>query len=149
MALYGGSAKIIIGNGIVATGLLDLKGSIVSGTSLFEMCIQHSITSNALTFAMGRATTELFQTLSQLLSPYDPADRPTTTAFGTAWSVEPVVPTQFFRRYQPVAAIIGAGCIWSFPRGLRIPASGSLLLWTLATGASVATGSFVSVEVDE
>ena len=56
----------------------------------------------------------------------------TTTAI--AWGTPPTVPVQFIRRVS-TPATIGAGIIWTFPRGLGIPISNSLVVWNLGTNS--------------
>lgn len=54
-------------------------------------------------------------------------------AFGTA----PTVPAQFFRRAS-LAAVIGVGIIYTFPRGLVLPAGGqALCVWNITTNSAV------------
>jgi hypothetical protein len=55
------------------------------------------------------------------------------------------VPTAFFRRIA-LPATIGAGVIWTFPRGLVLATSASLLVWNLATNSA---NTNVHVVVDE
>ena len=62
----------------------------------------------------------------------DSADPAATVTACVAWGTPPTVPTAFFRRITCVAAI-GAGVIWTFPRGLKIPISNSIVLWVIAT----------------
>lgn len=56
--------------------------------------------------------------------------------FVAAWTTPPTAPTQFLRRFTPVAAISGA--FWSFARGLTLPASGQLVLMQLNAFTPVA-----------
>ncbi len=63
----------------------------------------------------------------------------TNTALLTAavaWGTGPTVPTNFFRRVS-LQAQIGAGIIWTFPRGLGIAPSSSKVLWVIATASVV------------
>jgi hypothetical protein len=53
-----------------------------------------------------------------------------------AWGTGPTVPTNFLRRIS-LPATVGVGVIWTFPKGLVIPASGSIVLWNLATGSAL------------
>jgi hypothetical protein len=46
------------------------------------------------------------------------------------------VPANFMRR-AAFPATIGAGIIWTFPRGLGLPISGSIVLWVIATASVV------------
>jgi hypothetical protein len=59
-----------------------------------------------------------------------------TAQSALAWGTGPTVPTAFFRRAS-MPATIGSGVIWTFPQGLIIPVSGSLVLWNLATNGVV------------
>ena len=54
-------------------------------------------------------------------------------AFGTA----PTVPANFFRRFAQ-AALVGAGIVFTFPRGLVLPAGGSgLVSWNITANSAV------------
>lgn len=54
-------------------------------------------------------------------------------AFGTA----PTVPTQFFRKFS-LAATIGVGIIYTFPRGIVMPAAGqALCAWNITANSAV------------
>lgn len=66
------------------------------------------------------------------------------TTAAVAWGTGPTVPANFFRRYS-CAATIGVGVIATFPRGLGIPVSGSIVVWIIAT----APVCDVSAVVDE
>lgn len=49
-----------------------------------------------------------------------------------AWATPPTVPANFFRRVACPASI-GAGILFTFPRGLGIPISSSIVVWVIAT----------------
>jgi hypothetical protein len=54
-------------------------------------------------------------------------------AFGTA----PTVPTQFFRRAS-IAAVIGCGIIYTFPRGIVMAAGGAAIcVWNITANSAV------------
>ena len=53
------------------------------------------------------------------------------TTAAVAWGTGPTVPTNFNRRIS-CPATIGAGVIWTFPRGLGIPVSNSIVVWIIA-----------------
>ena len=53
-----------------------------------------------------------------------------------AWGTGPTVPTVFLRRIG-LPATIGAGVIWTFPKGIVIPVSDSLVLWNLGSNGAV------------
>lgn len=55
-------------------------------------------------------------------------------AFGTA----PTVPTNFFRRFS-TAALIGAAVVYTFPRGIILPAGGqAMVAWNITANTAVA-----------
>jgi hypothetical protein len=63
-------------------------------------------------------------------------------AFGTA----PTVPTQFFRRFS-LAALVGAAVVYTFPRGIALPAGGqAMCAWNITANSAVVDVHFV---VDE
>jgi hypothetical protein len=61
----------------------------------------------------------------------DPADVNATTNGAIAWNTSPTVPTVYRRRWNGTLASVGV--VWTFPRGLVIPASGAFVLWNIAT----------------
>jgi hypothetical protein len=67
----------------------------------------------------------------------------TTTAL--SWGTSPTVPLVFHRRFSCTA--VGAGVIWTFPRGLVIPVSSSLVTWNIT--AVTTTGMDINVVIDE
>jgi len=62
----------------------------------------------------------------------DPAGEVTTAL---AWATPPTVPVSFFRRVS-LAAAVGTGIIFTFPKGLYIAAGASLVVWNI-TGTGV------------
>jgi hypothetical protein len=53
-----------------------------------------------------------------------------------AWGTGPTVPVPFLRRIA-LPAVVGTGVIWTFPEGLVIPVSDSIVLWNLGTNSVV------------
>ena len=53
-----------------------------------------------------------------------------------SWGASPTVPAKFFRRIS-LPGTIGTGVIWTFPKGLTIPVSDSLVLWNITANAVV------------
>ena len=51
-----------------------------------------------------------------------------------AWGGAPTVPAAFLRRIS-LPATIGTGVIWTFPKGITIPVSNSLVLWNIAANS--------------
>ena len=61
-----------------------------------------------------------------------------------AWGTGPTVPTSFLRRIS-FPATVGAGVIWTFPKGLVIPVSSSVVLWNLSTNGVVDAYAVVEI----
>lgn len=66
----------------------------------------------------------------------------TTTAL--AWATGPTIPLVFHRKWTG-AATVGVGIIWTFPRGLVIPVSSSLIVWSITT----TPGNDINAVIDE
>lgn len=63
----------------------------------------------------------------------DPADPVSTVTACVGWTTTaPTLPANFFRR-AITAAAIGAGILFTFPRGLKIAVSNSIVVWVIAT----------------
>jgi hypothetical protein len=57
----------------------------------------------------------------------------TTTAL--AWGTQPTIPTNFLRRVS-LPATVGAGIIWTFPRGIGVLKALTTTVWNLSTVAA-------------
>jgi len=61
-----------------------------------------------------------------------------------SWATSPTVPLVFLRRWN-LAATLGVGVIFTFPRGLVVPVSSSVVSWNIAA----ALASDVNCIIDE
>lgn len=103
------------------------------------------VTGTASSYGFGRpaaqgitpATTSTFQRDNT-------GDPVCVTTVSLTWGTSPTAPTNYHRRYNS-AATIGVGMIWTFPRGLVVPVSASLVLFNIT--ASVALD--VNFAIDE
>lgn len=70
--------------------------------------------------------------------PEDPNDVLATEVIQSslAWATPPTIPTEY-RRITSIQGTIGAGVIWTFPKGLIIPVSNSIILWNLASNSAL------------
>lgn len=73
----------------------------------------------------------------------DPGDPASTSNGAIAWATSPTVPLIFRRRWNGTLASVGV--VWTFPRGLVIPAAGSMVCWNIATTVA----ADVNVVMDE
>lgn len=98
--------------------------------------LEVGISQNAATagvYGLGRPQAiGITPTSPQTVLPEDPGEPAGTVTVCVAWGTAPTVPLNFFRRVS-CPATVGAGIIWTFPRGLFIPISGSIIVWILAT----------------
>ena len=62
------------------------------------------------------------------------SDPTAKTTMALTWATSPTNPTNYLRRFF-TPATIGSGCIWTFPRGLQVPPSGTLTLSNITAGA--------------
>ena len=99
----------------------------------------------ASVFGLGRpAAMGITPTTPVTLLAEDTGDPVATVKTALAWATKPTVPTAFLRRVS-LPATIGAGMIWTFPFGLIIPISFSIVVWNI-TAVSLAD---IWVVVDE
>ena len=91
----------------------------------------------ASVFGIGRpAVAGITPTTPVTLLAEDVADPAGEVTTALAWATEPTVPVSFFRRVS-LAAAVGTGIIFTFPEGLYIAASATLVVWNIsATGVS-------------
>lgn len=103
------------------------------------------VTGTASSYGFGRpaalgvtpATTSTFQR-------DDSADPACVTTQNLTWATSPTAPATYHRRWNS-AATIGVGIVWTFPRGIIIPVSASVVVFNVT--ASVALD--VNAAIDE
>ena len=128
MALYS------LGQRTAVTAATNPAFGIIGVATIFPRLLEFGIaqvTGVAGTYALSRSTngpTQTTTTLPQAENPSDPAAKTTTSL---TWSTAPTRTNDLRRLTCP--ATIGAGIIWTFPRGLVINATNSIDLWILAT----------------
>lgn len=127
-----------------AAAAWDVKAAATNRPAVMEVSIQLGA-ATASTYGLGRAGNTPTQTSPVLVQAEDPGDPAGVSGCAVAWSVAPTVPTAFFRRIS-LPATIGAGVIWTFPRGLVLATSASLVIWNLATNSA---NTNIHVVVDE
>ena len=97
------------------------------------VCQQGSVT--GATFGLGRpAAVGITPTTPVDFLAEDPTDTlaaSTLQGVVAGWGTQPTVPTAFFRTWSK-PAVLGAGVIWTWPKGLMCAISGNLVLWEVA-----------------
>jgi hypothetical protein len=87
----------------------------------------------ASTFGIGRpAAIGITPTTPVTLLPEDIIDPATLVTTALAWATPPTVPAHFMRRCT-LAAAVGAGIVFPFPKGLYIEAEKSVVVWNITT----------------
>lgn len=122
----------------------DVKAAANSNPRVMELGVTNGA-ATACTYGYGRAGNTPTQTGPVLLQA-EGLEAAGLTGCAVAWSVAPTVPSQFFRAwYGP--ATIGAGMIYTFPRGISlVAAAASLVQWNIAACSAIAR---VHVVADE
>ena len=137
MAIYSFSQLTSVA--LIALPSLDIETNAALAVNILEYAITlaASAASTASVYGLGRPANDgsAVQLGPVAVMPDNPNDGTfglTTTA--TAWTVAPTAPATYLRRiYLP--AISAAGVTWTFPRGLRIASSHSLVNWNIAAGS--------------
>jgi len=119
-------------NTTTANATLEIRTTSTDRAYLLEIGI-FLAAATASTFGLGRpAAIGVTPTTPVTVLPEDPANPTGTIQTALAWATGPTAPTAFLRRIA-LPATIGTGVIWTFPRGLVIPVSSSIVVWNLST----------------
>lgn len=142
MAIY----SLALNSTVTTTGAaaMDAKSSSANSPRIMEIGVNLGA-ATASTYGLGRSGNVPTQTSPVLLQAENPGDPAAVTGLAVAWSVAPTVPAQFFRRTS-LPATVGTGIIWTFPRGLVLAVTTSMLLWNLATNAASVNAWWVADE---
>lgn len=89
-------------------------------------------TGTAQSIGLGRPQAIGLTPVNVLFQPDDPGDPASAQNASLSWATSPTVPLIFMRRWNS-AATIGVGIVWTFPRGLVVPVSSSLVIWNITT----------------
>lgn len=103
-----------------------------------------SATATAVSIGLGRPGAIGVTPVNVLFQADDPGEAASVTNGSLSWGTSPTAPSIYHRRTN-TSASIGTGIVWTFPRGLIIPASGSLVIFNIT--ASVAAD--VNCVIDE
>ena len=121
-------------NGTAANPCLEIRTTATDRPRIMEIGISINV-ATASVFGLGRPQAiGLTPTSPVTVQAEDPGDPAGTIVTALAWATAPTVPLTFFRRVS-LPATVGAGVIWTFPRGLYIPISSSLVVWNVTTNS--------------
>ncbi len=129
MAIYSFAART---TGVTSgTAGWEIRTTATNRSKLLELGI-FMAAATASTFGLGRpAAIGVTPTSPQTFLAEDSGAPAGGTTSALAWGTGPTIPAGFLRRIA-LPATIGTGVIWTFPQGILIPVSGSLVLWNLA-----------------
>jgi hypothetical protein len=131
MALYGLSQRTTAT--AAASANWEIRSAATNKPRIMEIGISQ-VTAVAGSFGLGRpGAIGVTPTSPQNFVAEGDASAPTSlSTAAVAWATGPTVPTNFNRRIT-CAATIGVGVIWTFPRGMDIAVSSSVIVWIIAT----------------
>lgn len=133
MASYGLGARTIVNS--AAAAACEVRATSANKPRIMEFSfMQTAAPSAAATYGLGRPAA-IGVAPSTDAAEQDEVDASGINALAriaVAWGTAPTAPANFFRRWS-VPATAGAGVIWSFPKGLSIGLSSSVVLWLIAT----------------
>lgn len=134
MAIYSISNRT--SNTTIANPCIEIRTTATERAKILEICITMAA-ATASVFGLGRPQAiGVTPTTPVTVIAEDIGEPAGSTQTALAWATAPTVPLFFFRRVN-LPATIGAGRVISFPRGLIIPVSSSLIIWNItATGIS-------------
>jgi hypothetical protein len=90
------------------------------------------VTATACIYGLGRPAAQGVTPVPVLFqAEQNSSDPAAKTNASLSWGTSPTQPTIFMRRVATPAAV-GAGVIWTFPRGLQLPASSSIVIWNIS-----------------
>jgi len=114
--------------------------TLVSSATVRLNVLEHGLTqlfNNASTFGIGFPNTAGVTAAGTANGLAEDASGPSSaTQAVLSWSTQPVwFPAAYHRRVN-LPATIGSGIIWTFPRGMTVPVSNSMVLYNLTSTQS-------------
>jgi hypothetical protein len=92
-------------------------------------------TGTAQSLGLGRPQAQGVTPVNVLFQADDPGDPASVMNASLSWATSPTVPLIFHRRWNS-AATIGVGIVWTFPRGLVMPVSASMVVWNITAAVA-------------
>lgn len=125
-------------NVTIANPCLEIRTAATDKPRIMEIGIS-LVAATASVFGLGRPQAiGVTPTTPVTVLAEDASDPVGTVQTALAWATPPTVPLNFFRRVS-LPATIGAGVIWTFPNGLTIPVSSSLVIWNISAVSVIDT----------
>jgi hypothetical protein len=110
---------------------------------IMEIGITQSV-ATACCWGLGRPAAQGLTPVPVLFLPeQNTADPAAKTSASLSWGTSPTAPTQYLRRAFTMA-VAGSGVVWTFPRGLILPPSASLVIFNVT--ATVASDVYIVID---
>lgn len=140
MALYDIGWSI---TGVSNSALAWLRSTAGKDMRVFEIGIwMESGTPAASVIGLGRPAAVSVTPTGLTPQAQDPSSAAAACIAAVAATTKPTSPTTFMRRFG-CPATLGAGIVWSYPRGLVIPTGpAELVVWNIGASTSVFGGYF-------
>ena len=127
MAIY--SLALRTTNTTIANAAMEIRTAATNRPKLMEMGISQNA-ATAASWGFGRPAAIGVTPVNVAFQAEDAGDPAAITNASLSWATSPTAPTIYARRLSTSAAI-GAGCIWTFPRGYPISISSSVVLFNI------------------
>ena len=137
MALYSQGQVSTVAT--AAQACFDIKASANISFRLLELGWSTAAATSAI-YGIGRPANDgsVAQTAPVLLQAEDGNNTAAAqTGTAVAWTTAPTIPTVFLRRINS-SAVIGAGFVLVFPKGIRCDVSKGLVVWNTGTSSALA-----------
>jgi hypothetical protein len=118
-----------------AQACAEIRSGANKRPKLLEMSIIQA-TATVQSLGLGRPQALGVTPVNVLFQLDDPGEAASTMNGSLSWATSPTVPLFFLRRWNS-AATIGVGIVWTFPRGLVIPVSSSLVVWNITVAVAI------------
>jgi len=141
MAIYSNAQRTT--NTTIANAAWSIISAATNKPKIMEVGFAQ-VTGTASSYGLGRPSSAGI-TPTTPVNFQDEADGGAPTALTTnclAWTTQPGAPTQYLRRIN-TPATVGAGVIWTFPRGLALPISANLVLWNITATVALDTWAVI------
>ena len=121
----------------IAAASWELRSAATNKPKIYELGISLGA-ATASVYGIGRPAA-IGVTPTTPLTVLDESDGNAPTGLTTsavAWATPPTAPVNFFRRCS-LPATIGSTIIFTFPRGLGLPVSNSIVMWNITANSAV------------
>ena len=114
---------------------LEIRTPATTRAKVIELCAQ-DVGAVQSTRGVGRPSAIGVAPVSSPLIMQNPADGISQLTYATVWNTSNPTSPPVFHRRQIVGTQAGYNIIWTFPVGLVIPVSGTIVVWNFTSAAA-------------